>query len=126
MGRLVLLYRQLGLSAFSQTQTSGGVYSDVSVMLGSRLSLEWLAGCVGRKSLCGGRGNVRSGSGAPFPPITLANAAGLLDVEQVSKGQTVIRHGVFACGLQAMLRDGSTDLIALAGVWSALRVALGR
>jgi hypothetical protein len=29
----------LGLSSFSQTQTSGGVYSGVSVML----SLDWLA-----------------------------------------------------------------------------------
>jgi hypothetical protein len=33
----------LGLSPFSQTQTSGGVYSGVSVMLGSRLSLDRLA-----------------------------------------------------------------------------------
>src|SRR5262249_61105615 len=33
----------MGLSPFSQTQTSGGVYSGVSVMLGSRLSLERLA-----------------------------------------------------------------------------------
>ena len=33
----------LGLSSFSQTQTSGGVYSGVSVMLGSRLSLDRLA-----------------------------------------------------------------------------------
>jgi hypothetical protein len=36
----------MGLSPFSQTQTSGGVYSGVSVMLGSRLSLdrsaEWI------------------------------------------------------------------------------------
>src|SRR5262245_6854594 len=33
----------MGLSPFSQTQTSGGVYSGVSVMLGSRLSLDRLA-----------------------------------------------------------------------------------
>jgi hypothetical protein len=45
----------------------------------------------------------------------LANTAGLLDRAQISAGQTVMLHRVFACGLQAMLRDGSTHLIALTG-----------
>jgi hypothetical protein len=47
------------------------------------------------------------------PPRTLANAAGLLDRAQISTAQTVIRDRVLACGLEAMLRDGSTDLLAL-------------
>jgi hypothetical protein len=61
-----------------------------------------------------------------IPLRTLANAAGLLDPAQIGAAQAVILGGVFASGLEAMLRDGSTDLIALTGIWSALRVALGR
>jgi len=60
------------------------------------------------------------------PPRTMANAAGLLDRAQISAAQSVMLDRVFASGLEAMLRDGSTDLIALTGRWSALRVALGR
>jgi hypothetical protein len=45
--------------------------------------------------------------------ITITNAAALLNVAQIGESQAVIRHGVFACVLQAMLRDGSTHLIAL-------------
>ena len=60
------------------------------------------------------------------PPRTIANAAGLLDRAQIGLAQTVIRGRVFPCGLEAMLRNGSTDLIALTGVWCALRVAVGR
>jgi hypothetical protein len=52
-----------------------------------------------------------------------ANAAGLLGRAQVSGAQTVIRGRVLARGLEAMLRDGRTDLIALT---AALRVAAGR
>jgi hypothetical protein len=47
------------------------------------------------------------------PPTTITNAATLLDVAQIGEGQAVIHHGVFACVLQAMLRDGSAHLIAL-------------
>ena len=96
-------------------------------MLGSRFSLdrlaEWLAGqaYASRRA-----GNARLGSGASFPPLTLADAAGLLDRAQISLAQTVILGRVFPCGLEAILRNGSTDLIALTGRWCALRVAVGR
>jgi hypothetical protein len=56
----------------------------------------------------------------------MANAAGLLDRAQISASQTVMLDRVFACSLQAMLREGSAHLIALTGCWCALRVALGR
>ena len=65
----------------------------------------------------------------PFGPpatITLTNAAALLDVAQIGEGQVVIRHGVFACVLQAMLFDGGTHLFALTRIWPTLRVALDR
>jgi hypothetical protein len=35
-------------------------------------------------------------------------------------------RSVFACGQQAILRDGGTHLLALTGVWSALRVGWWR
>jgi len=38
--RLVLLKAPFGTVVFSQTQTSGGVYCGVSVILGSRVSLD--------------------------------------------------------------------------------------
>jgi len=56
----------------------------------------------------------------------MANAAGLLDRTHISLAQTVILGRVFPCGLEAILRDGRTDLIALTGVWCALRMAVGR
>ena len=60
----------------------------------------------------------------PLSPLRpFANAAGPLGRAQISGAQTVIRGRVFARGLEAMLRDGRTDLIALT---SALRVAAGR
>jgi hypothetical protein len=60
----------------------------------------------------------------PLNPLRpSANAAGLLGRAQISGAQTVIRGRVFARGLEAMLRDGRTDLIALT---AALRVAAGR
>jgi hypothetical protein len=58
--------------------------------------------------------------------ITITNAASLLDVAQIGVGQAVIRHGVFACVLQAMLRDGSAHLLALARIWPTLRMAFDR
>jgi hypothetical protein len=59
-------------------------------------------------------------------PFTLANAAGPLDRAQIIAAQTVIGERVLAGGLQAMLRDGGTDLITLTGSWRALSVALAR
>jgi hypothetical protein len=62
-----------------------------------------------------------------FNPLRpLANAAGLLDRAQISGAQTVIRGRVFARGLEAILRDGRTDLVALTGIRCALRLAVGR
>jgi len=58
--------------------------------------------------------------------IAITNAASLLDVAQIGVGQAVILHGVFACVLQAMLRDGSAHLLALARIWPTLRMALDR
>ena len=55
------------------------------------------------------------GRSAFGPPTTIVNAAGLLDPAQIIEGQTVIRHRMFASGLQTMLRDGSTHLFALTG-----------
>jgi hypothetical protein len=63
---------------------------------------------------------------SPGPPRTTTNAAGLLDPAQISLAQTVVLGRMFACGLEAMLRDGSANLIALTGRRRALRVALGR
>jgi hypothetical protein len=57
---------------------------------------------------------------------TTADTAGLLDPAQITRAQTVICGGVLACSLEAMLRDGGTNLIALTARWSALCVALGR
>ena len=50
----------------------------------------------------------------------------LLNRAQIGGGQAVIFHRVFVCGLQTVLRDGSTDLIALTSCWCTLRVALDR
>ena len=69
---------------------------------------------------------VRTAALSFSPPRTLANAAGLLDRAQISLAQTVILGRVFPCGLEAILRNGSTDLIALTGRWCALRMAVGR
>lgn len=69
-------------------------------------------------------GQVSALSLGPLP--ALANAAGLLDVANIFAAQTVMLHRVLACGLQAVLLDGTTDLLALTGRWSDLRVALGR
>jgi hypothetical protein len=60
------------------------------------------------------------------PPTTIIDAAVLLDPTEISEGQAVVFHGVFACGLQAMLRDGCTHLFALTSVWPTLRVTLCR
>ena len=65
----------------------------------------------------------------PFGPpatLTLTDAAALLDIAQIGEGQVVIRHGVFACVLQAMLLDGAAYLFALTSIWPTLRVALDR
>ena len=71
----------------------------------------------------------------PFgPPImitittALTDAALLLDIAHIGGAQAVIRHGVLACGLLAILLDGGTHLFALTGIWPAhaLRVALDR
>jgi len=43
----------------------------------------------------------------------MTNAAALLDRAQIDLGQAVIFPRVFARGLQAVLRDGGTHLIAL-------------
>jgi hypothetical protein len=45
----------------------------------------------------------------------MTNAAVQLNRAQIDGGQAVILGRVFACGLQTVLRDGSTDLIALTG-----------
>jgi hypothetical protein len=50
-----------------------------------------------------------------IPPTTITNAAALLNRAQIGLAQTIIFHRVFACGLQTILRDGSTYLIALIG-----------
>ena len=66
-----------------------------------------------------------------------ADAALLFDVAHIGGAQVVIRHGVLACGLLAVLLDGAADLFALTGIWPAawtaahhswhaLRVALDR
>lgn len=63
--------------------------------------------------------------GSPAP-ITLTDAAALLDIARIGEGQVVIRHGVFACVLQAMLLDGGAYLFALTSIWPTLCVALDR
>jgi hypothetical protein len=60
------------------------------------------------------------------PPRTAADTARLLDRAQVGRVQSVMLDRMSACGLQAMLRDGSPDLVALIAVQCALRGALGR
>ena len=60
------------------------------------------------------------------PPTAITNTAALLNRAQIGSGQVVMFHRVFACGLQTMLRDGSTHLIALTGCWAILCVALDR
>ena len=57
---------------------------------------------------------------------TATNAAALLNRPQIDSGQAVIFRRVFACGLQTVLHDGRTDLLALTGRWPALRVTLDR
>jgi len=62
----------------------------------------------------------------PTAITTATNAATLLDVTQIGGAQFVIRHGVLACVLQAMLLDGGTYLFALSRIWPTLRVAFDR
>jgi hypothetical protein len=68
----------------------------------------------------------RPGASSVGPPTTITDAAVLLDPAEIGEGQAVIFHGMFACGLEAMLRDGCTHLIALTRCWPTLRVTLGR
>jgi hypothetical protein len=60
------------------------------------------------------------------PPTAIIDAALLLDPTDISEAQAVIFHGVFTCGLKAMLRDGCTHLFALTSVWPTMRVTLCR
>ena len=65
------------------------------------------------------------------------NAALLLNIAHIGGAQAVIRHGVLACGLLAVLLDCAADLFALTRIWPtpwttthhawhALRVAFDR
>jgi len=64
------------------------------------------------------------------PPITIAittaltNTAALLDVAHIGDAEAVIRYGMLACGLQAILLDGGTHLLALARIWRRLHLCV--
>jgi hypothetical protein len=69
---------------------------------------------------------IRGAVSSVGPPTTIVDAAVLLDPTEIGEGQAVMFHGVFPCGLQAMLHDGCTHLIALTSCWRTLRVTLCR
>ena len=93
--------------------------------------------CNARTSSIGGILRPISGRAAALslgPPITITitttttNAAALLDIAHIGDAEAVIRYGMLACGLQAILLDGGTHLLALTRVWRRLhlRVAFDR
>jgi hypothetical protein len=64
-------------------------------------------------SVLGCRKRRRAAALSLIPSTAIADAAALLNRAQIGLAQAIICHRVFACGLQTLLRDGSTDLIAL-------------